>query len=81
MCMARRTNINNVDIFATNDVLPVSCVFLPLEMIGDSFYFGFIPPADYFQHRFVRHIEEATHLSPRIAMRASHETVANHRDV
>jgi hypothetical protein len=79
--MARRTNINNVDIFATNDVLPVSCVFLPLEMIGDSFYFGFISPADHLQHWFVGHIEETPHLSPRIAMGASHETVANHCDV
>src|ERR1041385_5840774 len=76
-----RTNVNHVDVVPADDVLPVSRIVLPTKMIGDSLYFGFIAAADHFQFRLVRDIEEAAYLSPCIAMRPPHETVADHRDV
>ena len=78
--IARRADVDRVDVVAGDDFTPVGRVLCEPELVGGVAHRALVAPADDLQHRLAREFEEVPSLSPRIAVRAAHELIADHRD-
>src|SRR5262245_36238943 len=77
--IAGRTDIDDVDVFPGNNLLPGRRIFLPPKLVTCLFYGLFRAATNDLHHRFHRSVKELIHLAPGIAMCPAHELVPDHR--
>src|SRR5215831_15067832 len=79
--VARRADVDYVDILAMNYLLPVGCVLFPTISCGCLFDHSLVATANNLHNWFVWSIEDFAHLSPGIAVSSAHELIADHCDI
>jgi hypothetical protein len=81
VAVAGRGDIDDVDVFAVDDLVPVGGGFFPAELIGGGLDRIRRSAAEHFHPRRVFGREEPADLTVRVAVRPSHEGIADQRDI
>ena len=81
VAVARRADVDDVDVLPVDDLVPVGRGFFPAELIGRSpDGVGGAAAEDLHPRRMLGR-EEPADLTVRVAVRPSHECIANQRDI